>query len=223
MQNTADKITAALVRLNHILPLESSQQSLPATLQDLHKAILRSYVDLGRTLTRDEMAQQVGNIDETISKLKEKDLVVFNDNNEPIGAYPFTMEAREHKVTVNNHTVHCMCALDALSVSPMFNLPTKISSRCHVTAGQIEIQQQGSLVNEEAKDIYVGINWSAKSAGTTCADSLCTEMLFLKDKIVADNWLSELPGHKEIFKLDEAIEFGARFFVPLLSQYFRYR
>lgn len=212
-----DKVSAALRRLNLILPLEASQQSLPTHLQDLHRAILRSYVDIGRTLTRDEIAQQVDDLHAAIATLKEKDLVVFNDNDEPTGAYPFTMEDREHRVAVNNHTVHCMCALDALSVSPMFNLPTKISSHCHVTHGPIAIQQQGLSVNEGAKDIYFGINWGAASTDSTCAESLCTEMLFLRDKTVAQNWLDDLPEHREIFRLEQAIEFGARFFTPLLN------
>lgn len=168
-------------------------------------------------MTREEMAQHVDDIDTAIAILKEKDLVVFNDNNEPTGAYPFTMEQREHRVTVKGNTVHCMCALDALSVSPMFNLPTEISSRCHVTTSPIAIRQQDSSVNKEAKGIYFGIYWGAASEGSTCAESLCTEMLFLKNKTVAENWLSELPEHREIFNLEDAIEFGARFFIPLLS------
>ena len=150
------KINAALKRLNHILPLEASQQSLSAPLRDLHRAILRFYVTQGRTMTREEMAQHVDDIDTAIAILKEKDLVVFNDNNEPTGAYPFTMKQREHRVTVKGNNVHCMCALDALSVSPMFNLPTEISSCCHVTTSPIAIRQQDSSVNKEAKGIYFG-------------------------------------------------------------------
>ena len=80
MQNISKKISAALERLNSILPLEHSQQSLPSSFQDLHRAILRSYVDLGRTYTRDEMAQQVDDIDAATEVLKEKDLVVFDAN-----------------------------------------------------------------------------------------------------------------------------------------------
>ncbi|WP_455198983.1 organomercurial lyase [Kaarinaea lacus] len=217
MLDVTDKISAALDRLNHILPLEASQQSLPKPLQDLHKAILRSYVDLGRSLTRDEITRRVDDIDETVAILKEIDLVVFNDNGEPTGAYPFTMEEREHRVTVNGHTVHCMCALDALSVSPMFNLPTEISSCCQFTSEPIQIQQQGTNVNPEAKEIYFGINWGAVSSGITCADSLCTEMLFLKNRDIAVNWFNEAPEYREIFDLEEAIDFGARFFVPLIA------
>lgn len=217
MQNISKKISAALERLNSILPLEHSQQSLPSSFQDLHRAILRSYVDLGRTYTRDEMAQQVDDIDAATEVLKEKDLVVFDANGAPTGAYPFTMEEREHRVTVNGHTVHCMCALDALAVSPMFNLITEISSRCHVTASPIDIRQQGTTVNPEAEKIYFGINWGAASTDNSCADSLCTEMLFLTDQAVAETWLKDASDHREIFSLDEAIEFGARFFVPLLK------
>lgn len=43
------------------------------------------------------------------------------------------------------------------------------------------------------------------------------EMMFLKDDKIAEQWLAEDPTNREIFTLQEAVEFGARFFVPLMS------
>lgn len=208
---------AAVERLNQILPLAQNLRSLDVSMLNLHKAILNSYVSLGRSLTRDEMAQQTDDVNTAIATFKQNDLVVFNKNNEPVGAYPFTMEEREHRVTINGHTVHCMCALDALAVSPMFDLATQIHSRCHVTFETVFIQQYGTTVNKEAQSIYFGINWSAASADSCCADSLCTEMVFLKDKAVAENWFNESPEHRGIFTLDEAIDFASRFFLPIIE------
>lgn len=66
-------------------------------------------------------------------------------------------------------------------------------------------------------DVCFGILWGAASACACCADSLCTEMIFLKDRRVADHWLAQDPANREVFDLGEAVEFGARFFVPLMS------
>ena len=217
MHDKQDNIAIAVERLNNILPLSSNQRTLTEPLQQLYRAVLNSYVVHGRSLTREEMALQVNDIDDAISTLKQKNLVVFSHNDEPIGAYPFTMEERDHQVTVNGHTVHCMCALDALAVSPMFKLPTLIHSRCHVTSEPVAIQQDGFSVHNNDKDIYFGINWSAASADSCCADSLCTEMLFLKDQAVAEDWVNESPEQSEIFTLAEAIQFASRFFMPLMS------
>jgi len=215
----SDKITSAVKRLNDILPLAKRQQSLEVSLKNIHRKILHSYIDQGRSLNKNEMTQWVDDIDAAIKILKHNDLVVFDDSGDPRGAYPFTMEAREHTVTVNNHTVHCMCALDALAVSPMFNLATIISSRCHVTHAPIIIHQQGMVIqnSNELNDVCFGINWNAASNNSCCADTLCTEMIYLKGKAVELNWLSDAADSRQTFRLNEAVEFAARFFVPLIN------
>jgi len=43
------------------------------------------------------------------------------------------------------------------------------------------------------------------------------EMIFLKDGKTAQQWLSDDPDNREVFTLQEAVEFGGRFFAPLLS------
>lgn len=218
MQNSKQKITAALGHLNQILPLAARHRTLDPALQKLHRATLQAYIELGRSLTRHEMAQQVGDIDAAVDILKRNDLVVFDDHENPIGAYPFSMQAREHRVTVNGHTVHCMCALDALAVSPMFGLATTISSRCHVTQAPITIRQlaHGGLAQASADDLYLGINWGAAFIDSCCADSLCMEMIFLKHEVVAKRWLKEAADQRQIFDIHDAIDFAARFFMPLI-------
>jgi len=42
-------------------------------------------------------------------------------------------------------------------------------------------------------------------------------MLFLRDGEIAQRWLEEDPDNREIFSLQEAVEFGNRFFAPLMS------
>jgi hypothetical protein len=220
MQNAENNIVSAVESLNHILPLTARHRALNVPLQRLHTAILHSYIDLGRSLTRNEMALHVDDIDAAVKILQRDDLVVFNDDGEPIGAYPFTMEEREHIVSVNGHTVHCMCALDALAVASMFDLPTRITSRCHVTNEPVTIRQTGRNTPKQSNTspLYFGINWSAASDNSCCANSLCTEMIFLKNKTVAKNWLGEAPEQRQIFALNDATDFAARFFGPLIHE-----
>jgi mercuric reductase len=212
------KVINAVERLNRILPLAKRQQGLDRELADVYQAILHSYVQRGASLSRDEIAKQVDNLDEAIKILKDNDMVVFDTNGEPVGAYPFTMEAREHQVTVNGHTVHCMCALDALAVSPMFDIETAINSKCHVTGEAINIQQRNQeiLNSDKNTDVYFGISWNS-AANNCCATSLCTEMLFLKGKQVADQWQAMDAENREIFDLQDAVDFAAEFFVPLTT------
>ena len=214
----SEKIKKAIDRLNKILPLKANQQSMPSELQQLHRDILYSYIDHGRSLTRNEMAQHVNNVDEAIKILQANDMVVFDDRGEPIGAYPFTMEKRNHKISVNGHLIHSMCALDSLAISPMYGLELEINSTCSVTGETVVIRQKGLIVLNDDEDIYFAINWNAASTNSCCADSLCTEMIFLKDESVAKNWFDEDKEQRQIFTLSEAVEFAAGFFVPLLEK-----
>ncbi len=213
------KVEKALNRLISVLPLKDKQEACGQEMKELHQKMLRSFVERGRILTKTEMAQHVDSIDEATNVLKNNDMVVFSDTGEPIGAYPFTMEEREHTIRINGHKVNAMCALDALGVSPMFNMDTHISSKCRVTGAPISIRQAGLTIEnlEEVGDLRFGIIWNAANSCSCCANSLCMEMMFLKDGEVADQWLAADRDNREIFTLQEAVEFGARFFVPLMS------
>lgn len=212
------KVINAVDRLNKILPLSMNLQNLDRDLADVYLNILRSYVEQGASLNKNAIAMQVENIDEAIKVLKENDMVVFDDDDEPIGAYPFTMEQREHEVAVNDNKVHCMCALDALAVSPMFDKETTINSICHVTGEPVSIQQRNrEIINsDDNEDVYFGLSWNS-AANNCCATSLCTEMIFLKGQQVADQWLAEDAENREIFNLSDAVDFAAGFFVPLMT------
>ena len=213
------KIKKAIDQLNGILPLKASQQSLSSEMQALHRDILYSYVELGRSLNRDEITQRIDNVGEAIKTLQQNDIVVFNGGGEPIGAYPFTMEKREHKIRVNGYLVHSMCALDSLAISPMYDVEVEIDSVCYVSGDRVVIRQKGfDVINApDVQDVYFGINWNAVSASSCCADSLCTEMIFLKGESVANNWFDEDSKHRQIFTLGEAVEFASGFFTPLLE------
>jgi mercuric reductase len=213
------KVETALNRLNSILPLKQRQDDCNQQIKELHQQILRSFIDRGRILTRKEMQQRVSNLEETVKTFKEKDMVIFSEDDKPVGAYPFTMEAREHNIRVNGHQVYAMCALDALAVAPMFGMDTQITSRCSITGDPVYIQQSGKIIVnlDEAGDIRFGIAWSAANADLCCADSLCLEMIFLRDGETAQRWLADGPENREVFSLRDAVEFGDRFFSPLLA------
>ena len=214
-----NKIDNAVNRLNKILPLKQSQLSLTPSMNQLYHEILFSYIEIGRSLNRNEISDRVDDVDEAINIFKEKDLIVFDDTGEPVGAYPFTMESRKHKLYVNNHQLNCMCALDALAVSPMFNKPVEISSRCHVSDEAVYIKQSGFNISNanDVVDVYFGIDWGSASNTCCCANSLCGEMVFLKGNEVVTDWLNADLESRETFKLDEAIEFAAQFFMPILE------
>lgn len=214
-----DKVDKALWRLRKILPLQESRNKCDPQIKELHQQMLRSFVTRGHILPKAEMAQWVDDVPTAVHTLSQYDMVVFAENGEPVGAYPFTMTKREHQVLINGHQVYAMCALDALAISPMLTETTQITSQCRVTGELVKIEMLGETVLNlaEVRDIHVGIAWAATDAGSCCADSLCTEMIFLHDGTIAQQWLSENLEGREIFTLQEAVAFASQFFTPLMA------
>ena len=119
------KVDTAIKRLDSILPLISGLKSLSDEDTALYCKLINSYVQQGRALTHQEVGELVVDATQALNNMVESKLIVLDAAGNPAGAYPFTSQQREHKVQVNGQQVHCMCALDALAVSPMFNIPTK--------------------------------------------------------------------------------------------------
>jgi len=213
-----NKVNEAVKRLNSILPLLSGLQSLSDEDALLYCKLLNSYVAQGRALRRTEVAGMVADADQALNNIADSKLIVLDHEGDPAGAYPFTSEQREHRVQINGLTVHCMCALDALSVSPMFEQKTIIDSECRVTGDAIHIVQNGTIVTEGTMDAWFGIDWGAAADNSSCAESLCLEMMFLANDETAKQWLAESPETREIFDLQSAVEFAAAFFVPLAER-----
>ena len=209
------QVNAAVKRLDSILPLVTGLKSLSSDDAKLYCKLLNSYVQRGHTLTHTEAAEYVKNAAQSLTNIAKNKLIVLDAKGNPSGAYPFTSEEREHKVHINGVTVNCMCALDALAVSPMFDKPTVIDSQCRVTGEPINLEQNGTTFSNGTLEAWFGINWGAAATDTVCAESLCMEMMFLANETVAREWLAESPDTREVFDLPSAVAFAAGFFVPL--------
>jgi len=220
MRPLTQKAQKGLEKLNSLLPLKARQQSLDEKSRTLHRAFLKTLVQEGRAMTKEEMGSllRVSNqeIDTIVAKLDELDLLVLSCCGAPVGSYPMTTEETPHGVTANGVRINAMCALDSLAVSPMYGCDVVIDSRCHVTGEPVRIEQRGFEIRqaEPSGDIHFGIIWGSPSCGC-CAHSLCTEMVFLKDRQTAEQWQKDDDCNREIYELEETVHFAAAFFVPL--------
>ena len=213
-------IINAVQRLNDQLPLKLRQTALPPWLARVHRATLTSLSEQGRPLISRELDELLEDTDvnAALTWLANDDLVVLNaDGTGIVGAYPMTTEATAHHLRINNQPVNAMCALDALSVGPMFNAEVEISSRCHVTGTEIFIHMKGETLLEArpSPEVHVGVRWQNPTA--CAAHSLCLEMVFLKDQPTALEWQAGDTENISLFNLEDAIAFGAGFFTPLLQ------
>jgi mercuric reductase len=210
----------AVDKLNSQLPLKARQDQLSPACKAAHQAILRTLVQQGRPPSDAELQMVIGNesLSDCLQRLGADDLVVLDaTGSHPVGAYPVTLEITPHTVEVNGHTIHAMCALDAVSVAAMFDTTVDIMSRCHSSDTPITIRMQGSdiLAVTPTTGVMIGIRWQMPSA--VAAHSMCMEMVFLKDRPTADAWQNLDTDNTTLFTLPEAVAFGQAFFLPLMS------
>ena len=210
----------AVQRLNELLPLKLKQAALPPELANVHRVTLASLAIQGRPPNREELHELLdgSDIDAVLARLANDDLIVLDAAGNGIaGAYPMTTETTAHRLRVNNQPVNAMCALDALSVGPMFDAVVDISSHCHVTGTPITLHMQGRSLGQviPSPDVHVGVRWQNPSA--CAAHSLCLEMVFLKDGPTALEWQAGDTVNTSLFNLEDAVAFGAGFFTPLLQ------
>jgi hypothetical protein len=214
------KVTQAIERLSSILPIKARLDALPGPSARIYQAVVNGFYQQGRAPTLEELAQLESGAEAIVAGLAEQDMLTLDDDGQVKGCYPFTMEQRVHRIHINGHTVHAMCALDALAPSAMFECPSSIDSQCAVTNEPVHVELDNlSITNpEQVNGLHFGINWAAASSCCSCSDSLCTEMLFLKDEAIAKQWMEDDAENREIFGLVEAIEFSAGFFKPMMRQ-----
>jgi mercuric reductase len=212
-------VQSAVDRLNSQLPLKVRQDQLSPELRQLHQEILQSLVKRGKPLSNAEISKHVGDagLASTLRTLGENDLVVLNaDGKSVVGAYPVTIEQTPHMIQVGANTIYAMCALDAVSVAPMFDTEVTIKSQCYVTAEPVEIQMRGfDVLHASPADVCVGIRWQMPQG--SAAHSMCMQMVFLKDAETARQWQGDQTASITIFSLPDAIAFGAAFFMPIMQ------
>ena len=218
------KIPFAVDRLNSQLPLKERQAQLSPALKALHQAILHSLAMHGTVLPTDEMAALVGDAEvaAAIQTLAAQDLIVLDGSaTKVVGAYPLTTEVTPHRLRIGDHSLYAMCALDAVSVAPMFATEVRITSHCHVTGEAVHIHMRGAdVIDSKPAEVIIGIRWQMPCG--VAAHSMCTEMVFLKDSKTAHQWQGDELENISVFTLVEAIEFGMAFFMPLLTTSTKY-
>lgn len=212
------KVAKAVERLEINLPLRHNQGLLPPELRQLHQAILRFYLKHGKApgmIDYDDVRGWKSGVD----RLAAERIIVLDQSGNINGAYPFVSEDREFRVVSEHGTVNAMCAFNALAISSMFKLPTRIESQCRLSAQNILIQQNGTKLTIVEPDLplFAAINWDATDSVISCSASLCTEMMFITGETRARQWQAENQVNRELFSLGEAHALICAVFMPLME------
>ncbi len=212
------KITTAIARLEQNLPLRLNQIQLAEELRQLHKDILRHYLEFGRAPSMEDI-DYAGDWLAAVRRLAIEKIIVIDEVGVITGAYPFNDEARGFRVVSDYGETNAMCAFDALAISSMFDLPTRIKSCCRVAGNQIVIEQDDKQlrVTQPNTVVFAAIGWGAQSSSKSCSATLCTEMTFIAGDAAARAWFDANPENRQLFRLDEAHQLITSVFLPLVQ------
>ncbi len=229
------RVDRAVARLHAILPLTKMLDASGEDGRALHRRLLQRWLKQGAPLTRKAMEESEPTA-AARALLEKSGLVLFDKaTGEVSGAYPLTTETRAHRVVAGKRQLCAMCAIDALAIGPMLGgEPVTVHSRCEVTGDEVTVELSGPALRGESlrSQVQVGVGWNAAKEGASCASSLCTQMVFLRDVETAEQWLSDPAGSlpspnnlaavtdsplptREYFSLGDALKLAAQFFRPL--------
>jgi hypothetical protein len=156
---------------------------------------------------------------EALAVLARNDLVHANSNRQPTVAYPFSANERGHNVLIDGtYEVQAMCAIDALGIAPMLNLPVTIVAHDLISGNEIRVELGPDL---EA-------TWRPQGAvvlaGSACCDGpsfrgCCDVLNFFEAEENAERYLRD---HPEItgapISIPVAIEAGRLVFGDVLKE-----
>src|SRR5262249_1369181 len=108
------------------------------------RKVLELFSKLGRPPSPTEICRATGSSPEDVrmhlAELQAHDLIgIDRASGAIVYAYPFTSEATEHQVELYDHTLHALCAIDALGIGGMLRADVTITSSCHLCATSITI------------------------------------------------------------------------------------
>jgi len=161
-----------------------------------------------------ECAQSLG-LDHVaaLAALAREDLVHFDDEGAILVAYPFSARPRGHRVLIDNdRSVEAMCAIDALGIAPMLNLPIEVTSRDPATGTEIWVRLhpgEGAWWEPETAVVLAG---SSRCEGPSFR-GCCDVLNFFESRESVDQYVRE---HTEVkglpISIADAIEVGRAIF-----------
>jgi alkylmercury lyase len=205
----------------------SRQAALAAPVRDLHRAVLRRFLDTGNAPTLDwlrQAARELGNGDSAVAELEAADLVHL-DGEQVAVAYPFSGAPTRQQVELDGFpAVWAMCAIDALGIPVMAGRDGRIAAADPRDGAPVVVSVKGAGQAGGGQWRWtpagaVVVFARTAGCGTECEvwEVLCPNTTFHASRDSAQDWLAARPGlDGQILGQQAAVERGRRNFGPLL-------
>ncbi len=188
------------------------------------RAILRFYGDRGEPPQIPDIAAEtrleVGRVATALRTLQSNDLIgLARDSAQICLAYPFTEAVTAHRVELNGHTLHALCAIDALGAADMYGADISISSPCRHCGSQIEVTTTADGRSPNSIAPIDAVVWYDFAYDGCAAGSCCPAIAFFCSDAHLLQWLDAHTPRRDGTGLtvDEALEVGRAIFGPVLA------
>jgi hypothetical protein len=189
------------------------------------RTILRLYADLGKPPKLADIAAATGiaadGVAGLLRVLRSHDLVDLDPHSGDLRlAYPFTQTATGHRVELNGHVLHALCAIDALGVAGMYSTDITISSPCRRCGATVHVRTaaEGKSLNSVVPS--GAVVWYDFAYDGNAAASCCPAITFFCSGEHMQQWLNEQTLRRSGIGLtvEEALEVGRAIFGPVLIE-----
>lgn len=204
-------------------PVETWAVDLKASQDLVWRTTLELFARLGRPPRTAEIALESklteDVVQQLVSELQSQDLLGLDDSGAAIGyVYPLTARRTEHRVTLNDHVLHALCAVDALGVGAMYRTDVVIESSCRSCSADITVRtaQHGTALADARPDGAMA--WYDMAYDRSAATSCCPSIAFFCSAQHLREWRdAQCPKRAGYpLTLDEAFEVGRALFGPVL-------
>jgi hypothetical protein len=191
--------------------------------RQLYRWILESFARGARPEV-DELCDRASELDlqieATLASFATLDLVHHDAaSGEILVAYPFSAQPRGHTVVIDGkHRVEAMCAIDALGIAPMLELPIEIHSHDPLTDSEIWVRLDPGDGAWWEPTTTVVLTGSAGCDGPSFR-GCCDVLNFFQSLDSADRYLGDHPDLAGFpISIPDAIEVGRTVFADLLKE-----
>ncbi len=154
-----------------------------------------------------------------LEALAREDLVHHGSDGEITVAYPFSGRPTGHRVRFpGGHEVDAMCAIDALGIAPMFEVPIEVDSRDPVGGDEIRAKVAPDGAADWSPDSAVVVAGVLDRQSDACR-GCCPVLNFFATPANGERWLAEHPEVRgNVISMDEAVAAGRAVFGDILEE-----
>ena len=155
-----------------------------------------------------------------LADLVERDLV-FLDQGEIAGAYPFSSQPTRHAVTICGQRIWAVCALDALGAGAMARSGAHVTTTCPICEARIDVTIGRRGLALRAVSPISAVLWAGvEPIGGCAAATQCQSMLLFCGDDHLQDWCASRSGPNDGYRLTprQALQAGAAIFRPFLAE-----